>query len=82
MKDSKNGKGFYRALYSSLLDDPEFRKLSSDARHVFQTLKFTRLSNMAGIFWCDEGGKVTISIQTGLTLERVEEALNSLSDSL
>lgn len=72
-------RGSYRATYSVMLDSPEFRQMSSDARLVLHTLKNSRINNMAGIFVCGKGELMTISEQSGIPLARVSKALAILS---
>ena len=73
-------RGSYRAIYSVLLDDLDFRKLPARVRHIFLTLKISRLNNIANIFLLDEGGLVTISAQAGIPLEGVQEGIQILSE--
>ncbi len=75
-------RGNYRSEYSALLDDPTFQQLSVDARHTFHALRITRLGNQAGIFVFDEGGFVTLRVQTGLTPKRLRTALGELDKEL
>jgi uncharacterized phage protein (TIGR02220 family) len=62
----KSDRGMYRAIHAVLLDDLDFQKLSERARHLFHVLKVSRISNMAGIFICEEGEKLTLARQTGI----------------
>jgi hypothetical protein len=75
----EHDKGYFRSVYSILWDDPDFRKLSSDAKLVFVCLKTCRLNNIAGVFSFGKGGQYTISELTGLSFERVTRALDTLS---
>jgi uncharacterized phage protein (TIGR02220 family) len=77
-----NKKGSYRATYSVLLDDPDFRKLPADARHIFHVLKLSRLNNIANIFICGKGELMTVAEQTGISIERVEEGIKELARGL
>jgi len=70
-------RGSYRSLYTCIQDDPEFQTLSSDARLVFYTLKFSPLGNVAGIFVYHTEAGVTHS---GLPRSRFEAALKRLQE--
>ena len=74
-------RGSYRSIYSVLLDSPEFRSLSRDAKDALKTILLTRFNNMAHIFLCDEGGLVTIAAQMGVDIDVLQKALQELRET-
>ena len=72
------GRGMYRATHAVLVDDPEFQVLSACARHIFHVLKISRIGNMAGIFMCDNGEKLTLAKQVGVSIKNIEAGLTEL----
>ncbi len=73
-------RGPYRSNYCIMFDDSQFRNLPRDAKQLLTMLKMTRLTNMAHIFYCDTGCLVTLSEQTGMTLEEVKNSIRILSE--
>ena len=71
-------RGTYRSTYTALLDDEDFRRLPSESRHVLQTIKISRINNVAGIFVCSDGEIVTLSKQTGYTTKAIQKAIDTL----
>lgn len=74
-------RGSYRSIYSTLPDSLDFRALHADARHVFLTLKVSRLNNVAGIFIFAEGERVTLQGQVGRTAPIINRAIDLLCDT-
>jgi hypothetical protein len=71
-------RGVYRGIFSSLIDDPDYQRLSSDARLVLLTLRLSAQAGAAAIF------RVYIAVlaeQTGLQACDVEKALGELACS-
>lgn len=71
-------RGVYRGIFSSLIDDPDYQKLSSDARLVLLTLRLSAQAGAAAIF------RVYVAVlaeQTGLESRDVEKALAELATS-
>lgn len=71
-------RGIFRGIFSHLLDDVDYQKLSSDARHVFLTLRLSVQVGPAAI--C----RIYVSVlaeQTGLDIAVVEKALEELQIS-
>jgi len=70
-----DGRGIYRAIYTNLWDDPDFRSLPIEAKFVFLNLRTSPLSNMPGIFifYLEP-----IAKQTGFTKNRIKRALEVL----
>ena len=71
-------RGMYRATYAVLVDDLDFQQLPERARHLFHVMKISRVGNMAGIFICDRGEKLTLAKQTGIPVLAVNRALGEL----
>lgn len=78
MPDGKSNmsRGAYRGIYCSLLDDPDFQRLSAHARHVFLTVRLCAQAGPAAIFRYYPS---VIAEQTGLTAAQVEHALTELA---
>ena len=74
-------RGPYRSVYCVLLNSPEFRSLSRDAKNLLTTLMLTDMANMAHIFVCDEGGLLTLSRQSGIPSRTLPKALRELSET-
>jgi len=73
-----DGRGIYRAIYTSLWDDIDFRKLSPAEKLVFLNLRTSPLTNMPVIYpYYVEA----IERQTGLDRDEILRALDTLSDS-
>ncbi len=73
-----DGRGIYRAVYTSIWDDPEFRSFDSNVKLVFFNLRTSPLSNMPVIyhFYME-----AIEKQTGLSHRVIDRALDTLSDT-
>lgn len=71
-------RGIYRGVYSSLIDDPDFQCLSSEARHCLLTMRLSAQAGAAGIFPVYAGA---LAVQTGLEVTVVEKALDELATS-
>jgi len=73
-----DGRGIYRAIYTSLWDDPDFRKLTPNEKLVFFNLRTSPLTNMPVIypFYIE-----AIEKQTGLTKKIIQRAMDTLSDT-
>jgi hypothetical protein len=71
-------RGVYRGLYSSLLDDPDYQRLSANARLVLLTLRLCTQAGAAAIF---RVYVVLLAEQTGLDAGEVERALGELARS-
>ncbi len=69
-------RGTYRGIFSALVDDPDFQRLSARARHVFLTLRVCPQVGPAGIF---RYYPAILTEQTGLDLEEIDKALTELS---
>lgn len=68
-------RGVYRGVYSSLLDDDDFQRLSSDARLTFFACRLCVQAGPAAIFrYYPE----VLAKQTGLPIARVRRALEEL----
>jgi len=68
-------RGLHRGIYASLLDDPDFQALSSNARLVLMTARLCAQNTIASIFryYAD-----TLAAQTGLTRRDLDRALAEL----
>jgi hypothetical protein len=71
-------RGVYRGLFSALLDDPDFQRLTPSARLVLLILRLCAQAGAAAIFRAYIG---TVAEQTGLPVEDVETALGELERS-
>lgn len=72
-------RGVYRGIYSSLLDDPDFQRLSASARLTLLTLRLCRDTGPAAIFrYYPE----VIMCQTGLSGAALTKALEELSQAV
>lgn len=68
-------RGLYRGVYSSLPDDPDFQRLSPNARLVFYTCRLCAQAGPAAIFrYYPE----LLIVQTGLKAPQLEAALQEL----
>jgi len=68
-------RGYWKCIHGSLLDDPEFQRLSPEARHTLLTLRLCSQNNRACIFRCyDE----VVMKQTGYKLNVYNEAVAEL----
>lgn len=75
---AKQRRGAYRSINSLLLDDPSFKRLPAGARHLYETIRISRLNNMAGVFILDVGAVATLADQTGYQVEEIEAFLCEL----
>lgn len=72
-------RGVYRGIYSSLLDDPDFQRLSSSARLALLALRLCRDTGPAAIFrYYPE----VVQCQTGLSAASLAKALEELSQGV
>jgi hypothetical protein len=71
-------RGTYRGVYSSFVDDPDFQRLSPNARLVLFVLRLCKDAGAAAIF---RAYPAVIAEQTGLSLDDVERALKELETS-
>jgi len=78
-KNNPNDRGSWRAIYSSLWDNPDFLKLSPEEKLVFINLRTSPLSHMPCIYIYY---KEAISKHTGLSVDVIDRVLHRLSDSL
>lgn len=77
MPDSRKPKrGVFRAVYSSLLDDPDYHALPTDARLLLLTLRLCRDAGPAAIFRYYPG---KLAIQSGLSERAVVRGLDCLA---
>lgn len=73
-----DNRGLWRAIYTSLWDDLDFRKLTPNVKLVFLNLRTSPLTNMPVIYpYYIEA----IERQTGLDRKQVLRALDTLSDT-
>ena len=75
MKKGDNSRGVYRAIYTSIWDDTDFKKLSPETKLVLLNLRTSPLSNMPAIF---PFYLEAIHRQTGLPEAVIKEALLAL----
>lgn len=78
MNKGLDGRGIYRAIYVSIWDDPDFRKLSSDEKLVLLNLRTSPLTNMPVIY---PYYLEAIQRQTGLGKNTVLRAIDTLCDT-
>ena len=71
-------RGVYRGIYSVLLNDPGFRKLSPQARHTFLTM---RLADYVGIACIWRFDPTLIAAQTGYPQDELEIIFKELADA-
>ena len=71
-------RGVYRSIYSALPDDPDFQKLTSDAR---LTLLVARVCGQAGPAAIFRYYPELLQAQTGLSAKRLEAALCTLEQA-
>jgi hypothetical protein len=69
-------KGEYRAIYASLLDDPDFQELSSCARLCFFALKLKLGQSGIDLFYAE-----TLPRLTGYPFDRVSEGVSELQSA-
>jgi hypothetical protein len=69
-------RGTYRGIFSALVDDPDFQRLSARARHVFLTLRVCPQLGPAGIF---RHYPAVLAEQAGYDLDEIEKALSELA---
>jgi hypothetical protein len=77
-KKRHDNRGTYRAIYVSLWDDPEFLKLSPNAKLVFLNLRTGPLTNLACIY---RFYKEALHEQTGLPNTVLDTVLDTLCDT-
>jgi len=71
-----SGRGVYRGIHSSLLDDPDFQRLSARARHVLLTARLCKDAGPACIFRYYPEMLMRL---TGYSRRHIEGALQELS---
>jgi hypothetical protein len=71
-------RGVYRGIYSCLIEDPDYQRLSADARLVLLTLRLSAQAGAAAIF---KVYGAVLAIQTGLEDGALEHALDELATS-
>ncbi len=71
-------RGVYRGVYSSLLDDPDYQRLTPPARLVLLTLRLCTQAGAGAIF---RVYVVMLAEQTGLEVVDVEKAIAELACS-
>jgi hypothetical protein len=71
-------RGVYRGVFSSLIDDPDYQRLTPSARLVLLTLRLCSQAGAAAIF---RVYVVVLAEQTGLEVVDVEKALGELACS-
>lgn len=69
------GRGVHRGVHSALLDDPDFQRLSTDARLALYTVRLCKQAGPAVIF---RYYPALLSAQSGLSPRRLEAALVEL----
>jgi hypothetical protein len=67
--------GTYRGIFTSLIDDPDYQRLSASARLILLTL---RLCSQAGVAVIFRMYPAVLAEQTGLTVDEAEAALGEL----
>ena len=77
-QEASHVRAIYRGVYSSLLDDPDYQRLSANARLVLLTIRLCKDAGAAAIFTCYAS---VVTAQSGLTEEAVEGALHELETS-
>ena len=70
------GRGIWRSVYASLVDHPDYRALSPQARLVFFVLRLGTSNTIASIF---PYYRDALRAQTGLTSRALEAALRELA---
>lgn len=73
-----DNRGVYRAIYTNLWDDPDFRSFPAEVKLVFLNIRTSPLSNMPCIypFYVE-----AIEKQTGLQRKTIEKALDTLCNT-
>jgi len=71
-------RGVYRSIFSALADDPDFRRLTPQARHTLLTLRISREAGAACIWLLEPA---TLARRTGYTIDDVLTSLTELSTS-
>ena len=71
-------RGVYRGIFSSLIDDPDYQRLTPPARLVLLTLRLCSQAGAAAIF---RVYVVLVAEQTGIEVSEVEKALGELASS-
>jgi hypothetical protein len=71
-------RGVYRGIFSAMLDDPDYQRLTPDARLVLLTLRLCAQAGAAAIF---RFYTPVLAEQTGLVSDDVEKALVELASS-
>jgi hypothetical protein len=71
-------RGVWRAIYTTIWDDPEFRKLTANEKLVFLNLRTSPLSNIAVLYpYYVE----TLECQTGIRRKQIQKALRALIEA-
>jgi len=78
MDKGPDSRGVYRAIYTNIWDDPDFRSLSPEAKLVFLNIRTSPLSNMPCIF---SFYIEPIEKQAGLSRKVIQKALDALCRS-
>ncbi len=71
----------HRSLHNDVLDKPEYRILSKDAKHTLLALKFSRIGNYGGIFVLARGELLTLSEQTSISETGLKKAIAELNET-
>jgi hypothetical protein len=71
-------RGVYRGVYSALIDDPDYQRLTPNARLVLLTLRLCSQAGAAAIF---RAYGAVVAEQTGLSVDAVEASLHELETS-
>jgi hypothetical protein len=72
----ESSRGTYRGVFSSLVDDPDFQRLTAQARLVLLTLRVSKEHGPGGIFLCYPE---VVARQAGIPLAKIEAALEELT---
>lgn len=72
----RHHRGIYRGVYSALLDDSDYQRLTSNARLVLLSIRISKYAGLGSIFVYYRG---VIAVQTGLTGRQVDAALDELA---
>lgn len=71
-------RGVYRGAYSVLIDDPDFRALSSRARHTFLTMRWSKECGIACLWLLD---RPMLAKRTGYPVDDLVDILHELATS-
>ena len=72
------GPGLWRGVYSSIVDHPDFQRLSPEARLVLLVARLGTANNIASIF---RFYPQVLEHQTGLTADQLETAIRQLEST-